>query len=220
MGVVAEDNRFMTYKSRKSVSQQLSGLGFVVILHIVAIYFVASGLAHKAVETVMGPIETKVIEEAKPKAEELPPPPPKLQTPPPYVPPPDLDVAIEAPPQATHTNAITAVTTQKPVAAAAAIADVLAGFDPKYARYNAFPESEYPDQSRRLGEEGEVIISVLVGADGKVTDGKIEKSSGFERLDKAALDYYMRRGRFRAGIKDGQPIASWKSIKVTFQLKK
>jgi protein TonB len=220
MGVVAEDNRFMTYKSRKTASQQLSGLGFVIALHIVAIYFVASGLAHRAVETVMGPIETKVIEEAKPKQEELPPPPPKLQTPPPYVPPPDLDVAIEAPPPSAQSHAISSVTTQKPVVAAPApVADVVPRFDPR-SRANAFPESEYPDQSRRLGEEGEVIISVLVGADGKVTDGKVEKSSGFERLDKAALDYYMRRGRFLPGTKDGQPIAAWKAIKVTFNLKK
>lgn len=176
---------------------------------------------HKAVETVMGPIETKVIEEAKPKQEELPPPPPKLQTPPPYVPPPDLDVAIEAPPPAANTTAITSITTQKPAPTPppAPVADVAPRFDPK-SRANAFPESEYPDQSRRLGEEGEVIISVLVGADGKITDGKIEKSSGFERLDKAALEYYMRRGRFLPGTKDGQPIAAWKPIKVTFKLKR
>ncbi|MDB6062857.1 MAG: hypothetical protein JWM78_2960 [Verrucomicrobiaceae bacterium] len=221
MGVVAEDNRFMTYKTRKSFSQQFGGLGFVIVLHIVAIYFVASGLAHKAVESIAGPIETKVIEEAKPKQEELPPPPPKLQTPPPYVPPPDLDVAIEAAPT-TASHAIAAVSTTKPVAApppSAPVADVAPRFDAK-SRANAFPESEYPDQSRRLGEEGEVIISVLVQADGKIGDGKIEKSSGFERLDKAALDYYMRRGKFLPGTKDGQPIAAWKSIKVTFNLKK
>src|SRR5690606_5908880 len=211
----------MTYKSRKSASQQLGGLGFVVILHVVAIYFVASGLVHKAVTTVMGPIETKVIEEAKPKQEELPPPPPKLQTPPPYVPPPDFDVAIEAPAQTAPTTAITSVTQQKPVAAPPPppVADVAPRFDPR-ARANAFPESEYPDQSRRLGEEGEVIISLLVGADGKITDGRIEKSSGYERLNKAALDYYMRRGRFLPATKAGQPIAAWKSIKVTFNLKR
>jgi periplasmic protein TonB len=210
----------MTYKTRRSASQQISSLGFVVLLHVVAIYAVASGLAHRAVETVMGPIETKVIEEAKPKQEELPPPPPKLQTPPPYVPPPDLDVAIDAPPPTTASHAIQTVTTQKTVAPPPApVADVVPRFDPR-ARANAFPESEYPDQSRRLGEEGEVIISVLVGADGKVTDGKIEKGSGFERLDKAALDYYMRRGKFLPGTKDGQPIPAWKSIKVTFNLKK
>lgn len=212
----------MTYKSRKSASQQLTGLGFVVILHVIAIYAVASGLAHKAVETVMGPIETKIIEEAKPKSEDLPPPPPKLQTPPPYVPPPDLDVAIDAPPPSAATTAIAVVqTTQKVVAPPPPVAaDVVPRFDPKAARANAFPDSEYPDQSRRLNEEGDVIIALLVGTDGKVTDGKIEKSSGFDRLDKAALDYYLRRGRFLPGIKDGQPIAAWKSIKVTFKLKK
>jgi protein TonB len=211
----------MTYKSRKSTSQQLSGLGFVVVLHIIAIYAVASGLAHKAVESVMGPIETKIIEEAKPKQEDLPPPPPKLQTPPPYVPPPDLDVAIDAPPPTTASHAIAAVqNTQKVVAPPPpAAADVAPRFDPK-ARANAFPESEYPDQSRRLNEEGEVIIALLIGVDGKVTDGKVEKGSGFDRLDKAALDYYMRRGKFLPGMKDGQPIEAWKSIKVTFKLKK
>ena len=126
---------------------------------------VASGLAHQATEAVMGPIETKVIEEVKPKQEELPPPPPKLQTPPPYVPPPDLDVAIDAPPPSnTPTTAIqVATTTKAPAVTAAPVPDVEARFDPR-GRYNAFPDSEYPSQSRRLGEEGKVVISVLVRA--------------------------------------------------------
>jgi protein TonB len=209
----------MTYKSRKTTSQQLTGIGFVVALHIIAIYFVASGLAHQAVETVMGPIETKVIEEAKPKQEELPPPPPKLQTPPPYVPPPDLDVAIDAP--VTESHAIAAVTNKpapQPVAAPA-VPDVEPRFDPK-GRFNAFPESEYPSASRRLGEEGQVIIAILVQTDNSIGDIKVQKSSGFQHLDDAAVDYYRRRGKFLAAIKDGKPIAAWKTLQVTFKLKK
>lgn len=212
----------MTYKSRKTASQQLTGISFVVGLHIVGIYLAASGLAHQAVQTVMGPIETKIIEEAKPKQDELPPPPPKLQTPPPYVPPPDLDVAVEAPPQTSApTTAISNVSNKPapPVAAAPAVPDVEARFDPR-GRFNAFPDSEYPSQSRRLGEEGKVTISILVQADNTVGDVKIVQSSGFERLDNAAADWYRKRGRFVAAVKDGHPIASWKTITVNFQLKK
>lgn len=211
----------MTYRSRKTASQQLTGIGFVIGLHLVGIYMVASGLAHQAVETVMGPIETKVIEEAKPKQEELPPPPPKLQTPPPYVPPPDLDVAVDAPPPSSApTTAISNVSSTKPVAAAAPAApDVEARFDPR-GRYNAFPDSEYPSQSRRLGEEGNVVISILVQPDNTVGEVKVVQSSGFERLDNAAVEWYQKRGRFLAAMKDGHPIASWKTITVKFQLKK
>lgn len=212
----------MTYKSRKTASQQLTGIGFVVGLHLVGIYVVASGLAHQAVETVMGPIETKVIEDTKPKQEELPPPPPKLQTPPPYVPPPDLDVAIEAPPPSnTPTTAISNVS-NKPAPVAPpkpAAPDVDAKFDPR-GRYNSIPSDEYPTQSRRAGEEGKVVISILVNPDNSVGDVKVLESSGFQRLDDFAVEWYRKRGRFIAAVKDGQPIASWKSITVKFQIPK
>ncbi len=165
----------------------------------------------------MGPIETRVIEEAKPKAEELPPPPPKLQTPPPYVPPPDIDIApdVQAP---AESHAIQAVT-NKAAPPPPPTPDVEPRFDP-HGRYNAFPESEYPSQSRRLGEEGQVLIAILVEADNSVADVKVVKSSGFERLDQAAVDWYRRRGRFLAATKDGKPMAAWKTLAVTFKLKK
>lgn len=212
----------MTYKSRKTASQQLTGIGFVVGLHLVGIYLVASGLAHQAVETVMGPIETKVIEEAKPKQEELPPPPPKLQTPPPYVPPPDLDVAIEAPPTNTPTTAISNVSNKPaPVAPAAPpTPDVEARLDPR-GRYNAPTDSDYPAQSRRLGQEGQVTIAILVQTDNSVADVKLVQSSGFELLDNAAVEFYRsRRPRFVAATKEGKPIAAWKTLVVTFKLKR
>lgn len=210
----------MTYKSRKTASQQFTGIGFVVGLHLIAIYLVASGLAHQAIDAVSGPIETKVIEEAKPKQEELPPPPPKLQTPPPYVPPPDLDIAAEVQQAPTESHAIAAVTNKPaPTVVAPPTPDVEPRFDPR-GRYNAFPDNEYPSQSRRLGEEGKVTLAILVQPDNSVGEVKVVQSSGFERLDSAAMDWYSKRGRFLAGMKDGKPIASWKTLVVTFKLKK
>jgi protein TonB len=59
------------------------------------------------------------------------------------------------------------------------------------ARYDADylnnPPPGYPQQSRRLGEEGQVLIRVQVSADGKVLSVELKQSSGFERLDQAAL---------------------------------
>jgi protein TonB len=208
----------MTYKSRKTASQQLTGIGFVVGLHLVGIYLVASGLAHQAVETVMGPIETKVIEEHKPKQEELPPPPPKLQTPPPYVPPPDLDVAAEAPPPAANTTAISNVSS-KPTPAAPpppAVPDREPTLDPRNRR-NQVTDADYPTQSVRLREEGTPVISVLVQEDGTVGDAKLLQSCGIDRLDKAALEL-VKRFRYHPALKDGKPIAFWKAQKITFKL--
>lgn len=210
----------MTYKSRKSASQQLTGIGFVVGLHLVGIYLVATGLAHQAVETVMGPIETKVIEETKPKQEELPPPPPKLQTPPPYVPPPDLDVAIEAPPPASAPTTAISNVSSKPVPVAPpppATPDVEPKFDPR-GRYNRMTESDYPAQSRRLGEEGKVVLSVLILEDGSVGDVKVLQGSGFDRLDTAAVEWYRKRARYKPAIKDGKPVAAWMTLPIVFKL--
>jgi protein TonB len=44
----------------------------------------------------------------------------------------------------------------------------------------------YPPVSRKLGEEGEVVLALRLNTDGKVTGAAIERSSGFPRLDEAA----------------------------------
>ncbi|HEX6735345.1 MAG TPA: energy transducer TonB [Azonexus sp.] len=58
------------------------------------------------------------------------------------------------------------------------------------ARYNAAylnnPEPKYPPLSRRLGEEGKVLLKVRVTADGLAASVELEKSSNFARLDEAA----------------------------------
>lgn len=45
----------------------------------------------------------------------------------------------------------------------------------------------YPQESRRKREQGTVLLLVLLAADGRVADVSISQSSGFDRLDKAAL---------------------------------
>ncbi len=79
-------------------------------------------------------------------------------------------------------------------------------------------QPEYPPTSRRLGEEGSVVLQVLVDTDGKVMDGKVQTSSGFARLDEAALKHALRAWRFTPGTEDGVPVQIWHSVKVTFKI--
>jgi periplasmic protein TonB len=54
------------------------------------------------------------------------------------------------------------------------------------AAYLDNPRPNYPSISRRRGEEGKVLLRVLVSPDGLAATVNIEKSSNFERLDEAA----------------------------------
>jgi protein TonB len=63
----------------------------VVILHAFFLWLIASGLGARLVETVVGPVETKIIDEL-PDKETPPPPPPDIDQPPPYVPPPEVSI--------------------------------------------------------------------------------------------------------------------------------
>ena len=49
------------------------------------------------------------------------------------------------------------------------------------------PKPAYPKLSRRLNEQGQVVIRVYVGADGSAQQGEIKSSSGYDRLDQEAL---------------------------------
>lgn len=76
----------------------------------------------------------------------------------------------------------------------------------------------YPQTSSRLGEEGRVTLLLLIAADGSVADIKLERSSGFMRLDRAAIGA-VKRWRFIPARQGGQAIAYWYSQVVTFSLK-
>ncbi len=74
-----------------------------------------------------------------------------------------------------------------PAAPAAASMASSAGAAPRFdAAYLNNPRPAYPPQSRRLGEEGRVLLRVRVSAEGRAVAVDLEKSSNFERLDEAA----------------------------------
>lgn len=92
----------MNFAQEKQGASRFTGLGIVILIHVVAIYALASGLARDIVKKVTGPIDVKVIEEKvkpPPPPEKVVPPPPDMKAPPPpFVPPPEFQVTAPAPP--------------------------------------------------------------------------------------------------------------------------
>ena len=58
--------------------------------------------------------------------------------------------------------------------------------------------------SKRLGEQGKVVYSVLIGVDGRPQSATLVQSSGFDRLDKAAYAAVMA-WRYVPGKRNGVP---------------
>ena len=69
----------------------------------------------------------------------------------------------------------------------------------------ARPAPVYPQISRKMGEEGTVLLRVEWDRGGKMTSSRVLKSSGFRRLDEAALAA-MSRWRCNPAIQDGLPV--------------
>lgn len=63
----------------------------------------------------------------------------------------------------------------------------------------------YPAISRRLGEEGTVVLHVELDQTGAVVHASVKSSSGFARLDEAALAA-VRNWRCQPAQRNGQPV--------------
>jgi len=198
------------------------GLVFLAIIgiHVLLVWGLNSGLSRSVVQFIAGPMETTFIEELQEEEEAPPPPPPpEIEAPPPFVPPPEI--AINLPADAPATTAIQQVTTQRPPPAApppapAARAPVVV--PPKQDPRRGITQPEYPPASRRAGEAGTVQLRIYVLENGRVREAQVAVSSGFPRLDEAAVREATRAWRFVPGTQDGKPAAMWHEIKVTFRL--
>ena len=204
----------------------------VVLLHVAVLWALQSGLMRRAVEIIIpGEILSEFIsppappapqpqtpaapkplkQEAKPEVKAALTPP--LPTPSPE-PAPVLAPAAPAPAPAAPA-AITATTVAPAPAAPPAPARIeLPSSD---AAYLNNPKPAYPALSRRLGEQGKVVVRVLIGADGTAQQAEIRSSSGYDRLDQAALAT-VRSWRYVPGKRNGMAEAMWFNVPINFVL--
>jgi len=96
-------------------------------------------------------------------------------------------------------------------AAGAMAAETPAMFDAKNCK------AEYPKAALMNEEQGVVSMNFLVSADGKVLESKLEKTSGFKSLDKAAISA-ISACKFKPGSKDGKPDSTWTKVEYNWTL--
>lgn len=75
----------------------------------------------------------------------------------------------------------------------------------------------YPAVARRAGEEGRVLVRVLVGSDGKVVSWRIQQGSGFPRLDEA-VRCIIERLAIEPGRRDGRAVEAEALLPIIFRL--
>lgn len=211
-------------------------VGSVLVLHVAGIWALQSGLLRRAAEVV---IPAEVLSEfITPPAPKITPPPPAPPAPPVPKSAPKVQAPRPAPmPVAIRDNtpapnAPTGISTPQPpappmdapvVAAAPAPAPPAPPAPPRIeqpssdAAHLNNPRPAYPAISKRLGEQGKVVLRVLIGTDGVPQKVDISQSSGFERLDRQAQDA-VSRWRFVPGKRNGVPEAMWYLQPINFVL--
>ncbi|MES2164802.1 MAG: TonB family protein [Pseudomonadota bacterium] len=76
---------------------------------------------------------------------------------------------------------------------------------------------KYPTNSYLSGESGSVLLALLVGNDGRVIESKVQKSSGFPDLDKAARKA-LSQCKFKPAGSDGQGEPVWATMTYVWTL--
>jgi protein TonB len=209
---------------------QFAPLTFIVVAHVLVLYGIYSGLLHRVVISAI-PAEVFVSFVA---------PPPPMPSPPLV---PLAEVQMLAPPTITAPvtvvsiapleNAIRLPAPAAPAAEKAASAGavgVAAGPAPAPAapvagprtitsgvEYIRAPQPEYPALSKRMGEQGRVVLRVLVNEQGLPDQVVVQTSSGFARLDEAGRQAALR-ALFKPYTEDGRPVAVFVIVPLNFQM--
>ncbi len=228
--------------SSSAPSPAQRGSLFMIVLGLHAL-LLSLMMAHKTVlppKVVESPLVVDLIEAtplpvspaAAPAAEPPTPPPPQPKpkpTPAPKPQPPQLEATASSEPASDNAPAAPAEEAAPPDPAPAATGGsggveggqgaagsglVQARFD---ADYLLNPAPPYPPMSRRMGEEGRVILRVRVSAAGKAEQVDIRTSSGSARLDESARKT-VRAWRFVPAKRGGIPVDSWVLVPIHFRL--
>jgi protein TonB len=157
-----------------------------------------------------GPLKTEALQ---PEPEPEPPPPPKPKRarphkPVPFVPMSTTPTSDSAPAGSTQPSAVVSC-------------GVESGSGEEPPRFNADylrnPKPPYPSISRRMHEEGKVILRVRVTPEGNAGSLEIRTSSGSARLDESALRT-VRQWKFIPARRGNTPVQSWVLVPIVFKL--
>lgn len=222
----------------RPLQKRLAVLACITGLHAALLTLLASSpgmvTPPKALSTVQGVLiaTIKAPEPVHPKTEpRTPVPRPTPVMPAPLAPKePPSERAISVPPNVTRQSSETATPTaatpheQTPPTAAvtriSTASDAIPVTQPRIeAGHLNNPAPVYPALSRRFGEQGRVLLDVLILPDGTVGEIRLKTSSTFARLDAAALSA-VKRWRYQPARRGASPIAYWYVQPIVFSLHK
>jgi protein TonB len=204
-------------------SQRRFAIAALVAVHAVAVVGLLDASGLRAVAIDAAPIFVAVVDapaSAKPPRVLPPPASAKIPQPPPMTLPliaPDVSpapaplVGQVLPP---HPQAAPAVPVEAPPAPAQAPPRTI----PSSAiQYIVPPAPVYPRISARMRESGKAVVRVFIDEDGLPRTVQLATSTGFARLDDAALAA-VRHCRFKPWMDNGVAAAAWASIPIEFEL--
>ncbi|QYF40863.1 hypothetical protein HZS92_02971 [Xanthomonas citri pv. citri] len=123
----------------------------------------------------------------------------------------------------------TSLVDSAPSAVAATVSDVVADSAPTTTapsgpieagrlQYLSSPAPSYPAAALRAGQQGTVLLRVLVGTDGRPAEVSVQTSSGHRMLDLAARSQVLRNWRFQPAMQNGQAVQAYGLVPVSFSL--
>ena len=218
--------------SRLQVSRNTGIALAVVALHVGFIWALQSGLLMRTAELIVpAEVLSQFIEPPAPKIMPAPPVPPapvapvkKTASKAPVLPQPQpLAVPDNTPSPNAPVGVIAPQAAPTPIAAPVAAAPAAPAAPPAVqlpsssADYLQNPKPPYPPISRRMNEQGKTTVRVMIGVDGLPQRAEIANSSGFDRLDQAAMATVMR-WRFVPGKRGGVAEAMWFNVPINWVL--
>jgi protein TonB len=237
-----------TYKEPLTPTVKRALLALVIFFHVGGGWALTQVEPVKLVVGDIAPMEVRMVpaEQAAqpdppldepPPLPEVKPPPPELATviepPPPDLPPPVFPVEAPPPPPPPEPEKPKPPppkpvqkrppTPQAPVEAQPQQAAPAAPAAPKTVTasqlgYVVPPNPIYPARSRKAGEQGNVMIRVLVDVTGRPAQVSLQTTSGHPELDQSALSA-VRAAQFRPYAEGGLAQAVWVLVPINFVLR-
>lgn len=196
-----------------------SGLALIVVIHLLIFWLLlrANVISIPMLEPVLS---VNLVTEQAPEVQPQPqivPPPPKPVVPRPRPEPVQIAAPTPTPePTAVAVEPEPAPPAPTPPATAPAAPQIV---EPRFdADYLNNPKPVYPRISRRLGEQGKVVLRVHVLPNGLPDEVTIQTSSGVPRLDQSALET-VRKWKFVPARQSGDAVAAWVIVPIAFNLK-
>lgn len=192
-------------------SRRIGIVGGVAMLHVLIIYALISGMAGTIMKYVPKDIIVTDILPHTPEHPVPPPPQPHLDQPDidktPTIAQPDIKIQDDTPSKITLREGPPTTTAPPPDANATGLT-------------STHTTPPYPDLARLLGQQGTVVLQIVVSAQGTVASATVVQSSGYPDLDAAAAAWVQAHWRYNPALQGGVPVPSQTRAAVKFDIRR